>query len=143
MKLKEGENLISLQLSSFNFAEGADDEDDKTAKDEALIPEVSSKTYPSLMVITENGFGKQSFLGDYRKSNRAAKGVKTMNMTKKTGKPVIVQIMNGEESNLILTTKLGTTISMNPDDIKQLGRSTQGVIMMRLSEDTVISGGAN
>ena len=64
-------------------------------------------------------------------------------MTKKTGKPVLVQIMRGDETNLILTTKNGTTISISPDEIKQLNRATQGVIMMRLSDDSVISGGAN
>jgi DNA gyrase subunit A len=142
MKLKETENLISLQLSNFNFEDGGDD-DEKDSKDDALIPEVSNKLYPSLLVITENGYGKQTHLSGFRKTSRAAKGVKTLNMTKKTGKPVLVQIMNGEETNLILTTKNGTTISISPDEIKQLNRATQGVIMMRLTDDHVISGGAN
>ena len=142
MRLKDSEDLISLQLSNFNFEDGGD-EDDKESKDDALIPETTNKLYPSLLVITENGFGKQTHLSGFRKTSRAAKGVKTLNMTKKTGKPVLVQIMKGEETNLILTTKNGTTISISPDEIKQLNRATQGVIMMRLSDDSVISGGAN
>lgn len=142
MRLKDTEDLISLQLSNFNFEDGSE-EDEKEPKDDALIPEITNKLYPSLLVITENGFGKQTHLSGFRKTSRAAKGVKTMNMSKKTGKPVLVQIMNGEETNLILTTKSGTTISISPDDIRQLNRATQGVIMMRLSDDTVISGGVN
>lgn len=139
MKLKKGDYLISLQIADFDFAEATDED----KEDEALIKNISKKKkqYPSLLVITENGFGKQTHLAEYRKTNRAASGVKTLNMTKKTGKPVLVQILGGNEESLIVTTKNGITIRVDPADISQLGRSTQGIKIIRvLTKDFVVAG---
>jgi DNA gyrase subunit A len=141
IKMKKGDTLVSLQIADFDFAEGEEEKDGG-----ALIEDTKSKDkqYPSLLVITENGFGKQTHLSDYRKTKRAASGVKTLNMTKKTGKPVLVQILGGEESGLIVTTKHGVTIRIAPDDISQLGRNTQGIKVIRLDKgDLVVSGGVN
>ncbi len=138
LKLKKGESLISLQIADFDFAEGGED-----AESGALIEDTKSKEklYPSLLVITEHGFGKQTYLADYRKTNRAASGVKTLNMTKKTGRPVLVQILNGEETGLIVTTKQGVTIRIDPALVSQLGRNTQGVKIIRVGDkDEVVSG---
>jgi DNA gyrase/topoisomerase IV subunit A len=123
------------------FAEG--EEEDKEDESGALIKDTSKKEkqYPSLLVVTENGFGKQTYLAEYRKTNRAASGVKTLNMTKKTGKPVLVQILNGTEESLIVTTKNGITIRVSPEEISQLGRSTQGIKIIRvLAKDFVVAG---
>jgi DNA gyrase subunit A len=142
MKLKKGEDLISMELSSFNFEDGG--EDDKDVDSGELIADSNAKVFPSLLVVTENGFGKQTFLGQYRKTARAAKGVKTLNMTKKTGKSVVVQILKGDEENLIITTKNGITINIDPANINQLGRNTQGVTLIKTnSGDEVISGGVS
>lgn len=142
IRLKKIEKLISLQISQVDFAQG--DEEDNG--DGALIEDTKkkAKTFPSLMVITEHGFGKQTDLAEYRKTNRAAGGVKTLKLTKKTGNPVLVQILSGNEENLIVTTKNGVTIRISPDDISQLGRSTQGVKIIRLDDkDVVVSGGVS
>jgi DNA gyrase subunit A len=138
MKLKPKDEIISLQISSFDFQEG----DEENGNDSLIEEEtVKVKQYPSLLVITECGFGKQTYLAEYRKTNRAASGVKTLNMTKKTGSPVLVQILGGEEENLIVTTKQGVTIRISPEEISQLGRSTQGIKVIRLdSGDQVVSG---
>jgi DNA gyrase subunit A len=142
MKLKKGEDLISMELSDFNFEEGGDD--DKDTDSGELIADSNTKVFPSLLVVTENGFGKQTFLGQYRKTARAAKGVKTLNMTKKTGKSVVVQILKGDEESLIITTKNGITINIDPANINQLGRNTQGVTLIKTNEgDEVISGGVS
>jgi DNA gyrase subunit A len=141
MKLKKGDHLISLQIADFDFAEATDE--DKEDESGALIKDTSKKQkqYPSLLVVTENGYGKQTYLAEYRKTNRAASGVKTLNMTKKTGKPVLVQILNGSEESLIVTTKNGITIRVDPADISQLGRSTQGIKIIRvLTKDLVVTG---
>jgi DNA gyrase subunit A len=138
IKLKSGDEVISLQVSNFDFQAGDEEEGDG-----ALIEDTKSKTkvYPSLLVITEKGYGKQTYLAEYRKTSRAASGVKTLNMTKKTGKPVIVTILDGTEENLIVTTTNGITIRVTPEDISQLGRSTQGVKIIRLEDkDSVVSG---
>lgn len=140
MRLKKGEELISLQLSQFDFATSPEEESG------ALIADKNSKekVYPSLLVITEKGFGKQTYLGQYRKTNRAAGGVKTLNMTKKTGKPVLIQILTGEEDNLLVTTKKGVTIRIDPHTISQFGRNTQGIKTIKLgSGDVVVSGSVN
>jgi DNA gyrase subunit A len=98
--------------------------------------------YPSLLVVTENGFGKHTFLGQYRKTARAANGVKTLNMTTKTGKPVLIQILYGGEEKLVITTKNGITICLDPNQIPQVGRVSQGVKLIKLDGgDNVISGG--
>ena len=138
IKLKAGDEVISLQVSDFDFQAGDEEEGDG-----ALIEDTKSKTkvYPSLLVITEKGYGKQTYLAEYRKTSRAASGVKTLNMTKKTGKPVIVTILDGSEENLIVTTTNGITIRIAPEDISQLGRSTQGIKVIRLEDkDSVVSG---
>lgn len=142
MKLKAGDVVISLQIANFEFAEG---EDEQNGKDNgALIEDPKAKQYPSLLVITAQGYGKQTHLGEYRKTNRAASGVKTLNMTKKTGSPVLVQILGGQEESLIITTRNGVTIRISPDQISQLGRSTQGVRIIKLDNgDEVVSGGVS
>lgn len=134
MKLKEGESLIALEISGFNFSS----EEDGENPDGALI---SDEKYPSLLVVTDQGFSKQTHLSEYRKSNRSTSGVKTMHMTKKTGKPVIVKILTENEEDLIVTTKNGVTIRLDPRKISHLGRSTQGVKAIKLDEgDSVVSG---
>lgn len=140
IKLKPKEYLISLQISDFEFAEAKEDETDSGE----LIEDNNSskeKQYPSLIVITKNGFGKQTFLGEYRRTNRAASGVKTLNITKKTSEPVLVAILTGKEENIIITTKNGVTIRTTLDEINQLGRNTQGVKVIKLDDnDEVVSG---
>lgn len=135
IKLKKDDQLISLELSDFDFQAGEDEDDG------ALISETKDKKYPTLLVVTENGFGKQTFLGEFRKTNRAASGVKTLNITKKTGKPVLIHILDGQEEDLIVTTKNGVTIRINPADISHFGRATQGVKTIKLDDqDVVVSG---
>jgi DNA gyrase subunit A len=140
IKLKKGDALISLELSSFNFEEGGEEGDG----DVALIEIVGEKKYPTLLVVTEKGFGKQTFLGSFRKTNRAASGVKTLNITKKNGKPVLINILTGDEENLVVTTKKGVTIRIEPSHISHFGRATQGVKTINLDDgDEVMSGSVN
>jgi len=140
IKIKNGEQAISLQISNAEFASSEAEEDtallESTKKQE--------REYPSILVITENGFGKQTKLTDYRQTNRAAGGVKTFNLTAKTGKPVLVKILFGSEESLVLTTKNGVTIRISPEQISQLGRNTQGIKIIKLdNKDIVVSGGVN
>lgn len=139
IKLKTGEELISLELSQFEFQQG--EEEDNGNGDGALIEDTKAVQYPTLFVITEKGYGKQTFLGEYRKTNRAASGVKTMKVTSKTGKPVFIAIVHGEEEDLLVTTKKGITIRIDPRTISHLGRATQGVRAIKLEDgDSVGSG---
>ena len=137
IKLKASDKVISLQLSTVNFQEEADS-DDETAGE--VNKEIIDKKFPSLLVITENGFAKHTYLPQFRKTSRAASGVKTLNMTTKTGKPVMIQVLKGDEENLIITTKDGITIAIDPNTISQFGRSSQGVKAIKLdNKDKVVS----
>lgn len=111
---------------------------------QTLIESSSDKQYPALLVITANGYGKSTYLANYRKTARAASGVKNLNITTKTGRPVLVEMLYGQEEILVVTTKNGVTIRLNPNDVPQLNRSTQGVRLIKLDpKDTVVSGGVN
>ena len=91
----------------------------------------------TLLTITENGFGKRTELSEYRVQQRGGRGVITYKITPKTGKLVGVKIAN-EEEDVMLVTNSGTIIRLNVKDISVLGRATQGVTLMRTSEDVKV-----
>ena len=105
------------------------DEDDEVIGMESVI----SGGKATLLAITENGFGKRTELDEYRVQNRGGKGVITYKITPKTGKLVGVRIAT-EEDDVMLITDTGTIIRINVKDISVLGRSTQGVTLMRTSD---------
>ena len=87
----------------------------------------------TLLAITENGFGKRTETEEYRVQQRGGKGVITYKITPKTGKLVGVKIVNGNE-DVMLITDTGTIIRMKVEEISVLGRSTQGVTLMRTTD---------
>ena len=97
---------------------------------------VGSKS--TLLAITENGFGKRTELDEYRVQTRGGKGVITYKITPKTGDLVGIRIVD-ETDDIMLITDTGTIIRMNVKDISILGRSTQGVTLMRTNEGKVVS----
>ncbi len=105
------------------------DEDDEVIGMESVI----SGGKATLLAITENGFGKRTELDEYRVQIRGGKGVVTYKITPKTGKLVGVRITT-EEDDVMLITDTGTIIRINVKDISVLGRSTQGVTLMRTSD---------
>ena len=92
----------------------------------------------TLLAITENGFGKRTELEEYRVQTRGGKGVLTYKITPKTGKIVGVKIVD-EQDDIMLITDTGTIIRLNVSGISILGRSTQGVTLMRTNEGRVVS----
>ena len=87
----------------------------------------------TLLAITENGFGKRTELDEYRVQKRGGRGVITYKITPKTGKIVGVRIAT-EEDDVMLITDKGTIIRINVKDVSILGRSTQGVTLMRTND---------
>ena len=86
-----------------------------------------------VLVISEKGMGKRSRLDDYRITNRGAKGVKTMNITEKTGK--LISIRNVNDSNdVVIINKSGITIRLKVADLRLMGRNTQGVRLINLEK---------
>lgn len=85
------------------------------------------------MVISEKGFGKRSPLADYRVTNRGGKGVKTINVTDKTGKLVAIDTVN-DDNDLVIINKSGITLRIKVSDIRVQGRATQGVRLINLEK---------
>ncbi len=92
----------------------------------------------SVLVVSEKGYGKRSEVDEYRKTNRGAKGVKTINITEKTGKLVAIKIVE-ENDDLMIITKSGVTIRMDMTEIRVMGRATQGVKVIRLDDEDEIA----
>ena len=92
----------------------------------------------TLLAITENGFGKRTELDEYRVQTRGGKGVVTYKITPKTGNIVGIRIVD-ETDDVMLITDTGTIIRLNVGGISILGRSTQGVTLMRTNEGKVVS----
>ena len=87
----------------------------------------------TIMVVSENGYGKRSQVEDYRKTNRGAKGVKTLNITEKTGRLVSIKNVT-DDNDLMIINKSGITIRLAVSDCRVMGRATQGVRLINLSK---------
>ncbi len=97
-----------------------------------------SRLDAQLLVVSENGYGKRSALDDYRITNRGGKGVKTLNITDKTGQIVAIKEVT-DSDDLMIINKSGITIRMPVADLRVMGRATQGVRLIRLNENDAIS----
>ena len=106
-----------------------DDENDEVVGMIAL-PE---DTQNSIMVVSEQGFGKRSNLDDYRITNRGGKGVKTINITEKTGKLIAIKSVN-DDNDLVIINKSGTTLRLKLKNVRIMGRATQGVTLINLEK---------
>lgn len=99
---------------------------------------IKKDTASNLLVVSEKGYGKRSDLGDYRVTKRGGKGVKTINLTEKTGALVAIKdVVDGDE--LMIINKSGIAIRLPVDQLRVMGRATQGVKLIRLNEDDEIS----
>ena len=87
----------------------------------------------SVMVVSEQGYGKRSEIEDYRKTNRGGKGVKTMNITDKTGKLVAIKSVT-DDNDLMIINKSGITLRLKVAEIRVMGRATQGVRLINLEK---------
>jgi len=92
----------------------------------------------SVLVVAENGYGKRSSIEEYRITNRGGKGVKTINITEKTGD--LIELKNvTDEDDLMVINKSGITIRIGVDTLREMGRATQGVKIIRLRDDDSIA----
>ena len=99
---------------------------------------IKKDTASNLLVVSEKGYGKRSDLGDYRVTKRGGKGVKTINVTEKTGALVAIKdVVDGDE--LMIINKSGIAIRLPVDQLRVMGRATQGVKLIRLNQDDEIS----
>ena len=92
----------------------------------------------SILVVSENGYGKRTLVEDYRVTNRGGKGVKTLSITEKTGKLIAIKVVT-DDDDLMITTRNGIMIRMEMNEIRVMGRATQGVRVINLKSGVVIS----
>ncbi len=106
-------------------------------KDEVIGLVTSNNLQDSLMVVSEKGYGKRSAIEEYRITNRGGKGVKTLQVTDKTGS-LVGLLKVSDSDDLMIINKSGITIRMSVDEIRQQGRATQGVRLIRLNDNDQI-----
>ena len=104
-------------------------------KDDAVVGMivVNDAANETVMVVSENGYGKRSMVEDYRKTKRGGKGVKTLNITEKTGKLVAIKNVTND-NDLMIINKSGIVIRLAVSDCRVMGRATQGVRLINLAK---------
>jgi len=107
-------------------------------KDEVIGMICVNDMESSVLVVAENGYGKRSSIEEYRITNRGGKGVKTINITEKTGDLIALKNVT-DEDDLMVINKSGITIRIGVDTLREMGRATQGVKIIRLREDDSIA----
>ena len=153
-KMTDGNSEIMLALKSgraIRFEEtkvrstgrgaigvGGIEVDDETDEVVGMICVNKEDATRTVLVVSEKGFGKRTAIDEYRITNRGGKGVKTINVTEKTGKLVDILYVT-EKEDLIITCKSGITIRTGIADIREAGRATQGVKLIRLDEGDEIA----
>lgn len=107
---------------------------DEDGQDEVIgMITVKDATLETILVVSEKGYGKRSLIEDYRKTNRGTKGVKTLNITDKTGALVAIRNVT-DEHDLMIINRSGVTIRMHARDLNVIGRATQGVRLINLDK---------
>ncbi|MBQ2113264.1 MAG: DNA gyrase subunit A [Bacteroidales bacterium] len=114
------------------------DEDDEVIGMIAYDPTAEDAKAHSLLVVSEHGYGKRSDFDEYRKTSRGGKGVKTLNITDKTGDLVAMKNVT-DENDLMIINRSGITIRMAVSDIKVAGRATQGVRLINIKDGDAIA----
>jgi len=110
----------------------------KLSKDDFVVGMVAIKTASTILVVTDKGFGKRSDLSDYRITNRGGKGIKTIKTSSKNGNLIAIRGVNDGDELMIITAQ-GMMIRLSVKDIRVMGRNTQGVRIIKLKENDVIS----
>ena len=119
-------NAVAYQLEFFSTAV------------KGLDPQAEDAAEHTVLVVSEHGYGKRTDFEEYRKTNRGSKGVKTLNITDKTGKVVAIKNVT-DENDLMIINRSGLTIRMAVSTIKVAGRATQGVRLINIQEGDAIA----
>ena len=107
-----------------------------------VITKSQNSREPFVLVVTENGYGKRTAAKEYRLQSRGGSGIKTANVTAKTGALVYSCVLAGDEEDLIVISRKGTVIRTQIDSIAKISRSTQGVRLMKLDEGDKVASAA-
>jgi len=107
-------------------------------KDDEVVSMDIAEDSKYLLVITEKGYGKRTELNEYKTQKRGGKGIKTYSIKEKTGKIVSAKVVNNQDEVMIISLN-GTIIRLQIKDISVMGRSTQGVTLMKMNDDRVVA----
>ncbi|MCF0177381.1 MAG: DNA gyrase subunit A, partial [Bacteroidales bacterium] len=102
------------------------------------VNQTSEDVLPQILVVSENGYGKRSDITDYRITNRGGKGVKTLNITEKTGALIAIKDVT-DDNDLMIINRSGITIRLAVSDLRIMGRATQGVKLINVRENDSIA----
>ena len=152
-KLTDGKSEIMLGIKSGNairFEEATVREMGRTAagvrgvslsdeKDEVVGMVVMPNEDADILVVSEKGYGKRTPLSEYRRTNRGGKGIKTLQTSEKVGSLAAIKLVESDEEDLMIITKMGISIRMNVGGISRYGRATQGVRLIRIRDDDEIA----
>jgi DNA gyrase subunit A len=111
------------------------EDEDNEVIDVVVVRNIHEAT---VLAMSESGYGKRSLVDDYRHQTRGGKGVITMKITPKTGKLIALKEVSDKDDLMVITVN-GKIIRMHCDDIRSMGRNTQGVRIMRLNNDDTIA----
>ncbi|MCI7749988.1 MAG: DNA gyrase subunit A [Bacteroidales bacterium] len=114
------------------------DEDDEVMSVVCYTPGSGDAASQTALVVSEHGFGKRTDFEEYRLTSRGGKGVRTLNITEKTGKVVALKNVT-EDNDLMIITRAGLTIRMSVSDIRQAGRATQGVKLINIKDSDLVA----
>lgn len=114
------------------------DDDDEVVGMICVDGSSEAESREQILVVSENGYGKRSLLEEYRRTNRGGKGVKTINITEKTGSLIAIKSVK-DDDDLMIINKSGITIRVSVADIRVAGRATQGVKVISLKEGDSIA----
>ena len=114
------------------------EEDDEVIGAIGYDPQAEDAAAHTVLVVSEHGYGKRTDFDEYRKTSRGSKGVKTLNITEKTGKVVAIKNVT-DENDLMIINRSGLTIRMEVSAIKVAGRATQGVRLINIKEGDAIA----
>lgn len=116
-----------------DVADVAEEEEDSSVDVQEQAEDVSDDFPETIMVVSEKGYGKRSNIGGYRITHRGGKGVKTLNITEKTGKLVAIKSVT-DDNDLMIINKSGIAIRLAVNDVRVQGRATQGVSLINLKK---------
>ncbi len=142
MDLAKGDYVVSMDAVQPDFEILKKEAKKETENLEELENEVIKDSLTSLMLtVSEKGFGKRTPLAEYRITSRGGKGVINLKSTDRNG-PVVAALQVGEESDVMIITEFGKIIRVHANEIREAGRSTQGVRLLRLDEGDKIAAAA-
>ena len=131
------ENAVRVMGRTASGVRGMTLDDDSNDEVVGMVC-IKDKEKETVLVVSEQGYGKRSNIEDYRITNRGGKGVKTINITEKTGKLISIQAVT-DENDLMIINRSGLTIRTAVDQIRVAGRATQGVRIINLREGDAIA----